>query len=42
VQAEAWRRLGDEQRLFITMQWALIAQRDPMIKILDRRIERMG
>ena len=42
VKAEAWPRLGDEQRLFITMQWALIAQLAPMIKTLDRRIERMG
>ena len=42
VRTEAWPRLGDERRLFITMQWALIDQLEPMIKTLDRRVERMG
>jgi len=42
VRSEAWPLLGDERRLFITMQWALIAQLAPMIKTLDRRIEHMG
>ncbi len=42
VRSEAWPQLGDERRLFITMQWALIDQLEPMIKTLDRRVERMG
>ena len=42
VRTEAWPLLGDERRLFITMQWALIDQLEPMIKTLDRRVERMG
>ena len=42
VRTEAWPRLGDERRLFITMQWALIDQLEPMIKTLDRRVLRMG
>ncbi len=42
VRDEAWPRLGDERRLFIDMQWALIDQLVPMIKTLDRRVEHMG
>jgi transposase len=42
VRTQAWPLLGDERRLFVTMQWALIAQLAPMIKTLDRRIEHMG
>ncbi len=42
VRTEAWPRLGEERRLFITMQWALIDHLEPMIKTLDRRVERMG
>ncbi len=42
VRTEAWPRLGDERRLFIDMQWALIDQLVPMIKTLDRRVERKG
>jgi len=42
VRTKAWPVLGPEQRLFIRMQWALIAQLSPMIKTLDHRIERMG
>lgn len=42
VRAEAWPSLGAEQRLFIRMQWHLIAQLTPMIRALDRRIERLG
>ena len=42
VRTEAWPRLGEERRIFITMQWALIDQLEPMIKTLDRRVERRG
>lgn len=42
VRTEAWPLLGEERRLFIDMQWALIDQIVPMIKTLDRRVERMG
>jgi transposase len=42
VRTVAWPLLGDERRLFITMQWALIDQIVPMIKTLDRRVEHMG
>ena len=42
VRSEAWPRLGQERRTFITMQWALIDQLEPMIKTLDRRVQRMG
>ena len=42
VRTEAWPLLGDERRLFIDMQWALIDQLEPMIRTLDRRVERMG
>ena len=38
----AWPLLGDERRLFIDMQWALIDQLVPMIKALDRRVEHVG
>jgi len=42
VRTEAWPLLGEERRLFIRMQWALIDQLEPMIKTLDRRVEHMG
>ena len=42
VRTEAWPLLGDERRLFIDMQWALIDQIVPMIRTLDRRVEHMG
>jgi transposase len=42
VRSEAWPSLGAEQRLFIRMQWHLIAQLTPMIRALDKRIELMG
>ena len=42
VRTEAWPLLGEERRLFIDMQWALIDQLVPMIRTLDRRVERMG
>lgn len=42
VRSEAWPLLGPEQRLFIRMQWALNAQLSPMIRALDKRVERMG
>ncbi len=42
VRTEAWPLLGEERRLFIQMQWALIEQLEPMIKTLDRRVEQMG
>jgi len=40
--AVAWPLLGEERRLFIDMQWALIDQIVPMIRTLDRRVEHMG
>ena len=42
VRTEAWPCLGQERRLFIQMQWELIAQLEPMIKTLDRRVEAVG
>ena len=42
VRTEAWPLLGDERRLFIDMQWALIDQLVPMIKTLDHRVEHVG
>ncbi len=42
VRSEAWPVLGAERRLFIRMQWHLIAQFTPMIRALDKRIERLG
>ena len=42
VRTEAWPLLGDERRLFIDMQWALIDQLVPMIRTLDRRVEHVG
>jgi len=42
VRSEAWPVLGPEQRLFIRMQWALIARLKPMIRFLDKRIQTMG
>ena len=42
VRTVAWPRLGEERRLFIDMQWALIDQIVPMIRTLDRRVEHMG
>jgi len=42
VRSEAWPLLGAERRLFIRMQWHLIAQLTPMIRALDKRIERSG
>ena len=42
MRSEAWPLLGSERRLFIRMQRALIDQLTPMIRSLDRRIERMG
>jgi len=42
VRTEAWPLLGEERRLFVRMQWALIAQLEPMIKTLDRRVMHMG
>lgn len=42
VRSEAWPLLGSERRLFIRMQWAIIARLSPMIRSLDKRVERMG
>jgi len=42
VRSQAWPLLGPEQRLFIRMQWAIIGHISPMIRSLDKRIERMG
>ena len=42
VRTEAWPLLGDERRLFIDMQWALVDQLEPMIRTLDRRVEHVG
>ena len=42
VRSEAWPLLGAERRLFIRMQWHIIAQLTPMIRALDKRIERAG
>ena len=42
VRSEAWPKLGEEQRLFIQMQWALIDHLTPMIHTLDRRVEHVG
>ncbi len=42
VRDVAWPLLGEERRLFIDMQWALIDQLVPMIKTLDRRVEHVG
>ena len=42
VRDVAWPLLGEERRLFIDMQWALIDQIVPMIKTLDRRVELVG
>jgi transposase len=42
VRSEAWPLLGPEQRLFIRMQFHLVAQLLPMIRALDKRVERMG
>ena len=42
VRSEAWPLLGEEQRLFIQMQWALIDHLSPMIHTLDRRVEHVG
>ena len=42
VRDVAWPLLGEERRLFIDMQWALIDQIVPMIKTLDRRVEHMS
>ena len=42
VRTVAWPLLGEERRLFIDMQWALIDQIVPMIRTLDRRVEHMG
>ena len=42
VRSEAWPKLGEEQRLFIQMQWALIDHLSPMIHTLDRRVEHVG
>lgn len=42
VRSQAWPVLGPEQRLFIRMQWSLIGHLTPMIRALDKRVERMG
>ena len=42
VRTVAWPLLGEERRLFIDMQWALIDQIVPMIRTLDRRVEHVG
>ena len=42
VRSEAWPVLGEEQRLFIQMQWALIDHVSPMIRTLDHRVEHVG
>jgi transposase len=42
VRSEAWPLLGPERRLVIRMQWTLIARLTPMIRSLDKRVERMG
>ena len=42
VHSEAWPLLGEEQRLFIQMQWALIDHLTPMIRTLDHRVEHVG
>ena len=42
VRSEAWPLLGEEQRLFIQMQWALIDHLSPMIRTLDHRVEHVG
>jgi transposase len=42
VRSEAWPLLGPEQRLSIRMQFHLVAQLSPMIRALDKRIQRMG
>ena len=42
VRSEAWPKLGPEQRLFIRMQWSLMAQLTPIIRALDKRIRRMA
>ncbi len=42
VRSEARPKLGEEQRLFIQMQWALIDHLSPMIRTLDHRVEHVG
>ncbi len=42
VRSEAWPLLGEEQRLFIQMQWALIDHLSPMIRTLDYRVQHVG
>jgi len=42
IRSEAWPLLGPERRLFIRMQWAIIQRLSPMIRSLDKRVERMG
>jgi len=42
IRSEAWPLLGPERRLFIRMQWAITQRLSPMIRSLDKRVERMG
>lgn len=42
VREQAWPVFGPEQRCLVRTHWELIKQLTGMIRVLDRRIERMG
>jgi transposase len=42
VRERAWPLFGPEQRMLVRMQWTLMQNLKPMIRTLDRRIERVG